>query len=236
MNIKKNKKNLFFIISAIVLLAIFLILVSVYISITDESSKYRMFATGSYFYYPGGIIFSIVIFISILISVPQIGTGTLKKSGKIIVIICLAIALVFNIGLGSYIGGVFYQSKVLQNTRFDITEITLEELNKIDDTDNTTIIYIGRDDCPICEEVYPQLVDITKQIPVKVNYYNTGNDRYDNTDNMMIGLNKYYVSSVPTVLAFIDGQIDEMFEGDEIKNRLNDYLLEKNTKGVYFIQ
>lgn len=119
---------------------------------------------------------------------------------------CLCIAGVYS----DFKSGITYLNQYnnivkIRNERYEIQNITLEELSRFADGKENRLIYIGREDCPACRGIPEYLENLAKQQPLKIYYYNTGLDRENNYDGMMTVLEKIGVSAVPSVAGVVKG-------------------------------
>ena len=98
-----------------------------------------------------------------------------KKTFALILIILLA-------AIACIAGIFFYKQKNTDTARnpYGFTQITLEEFDDCihgKGQKDTFYIYVGRDDCPDCEEFSPKLQSIIKEEELSVLYYSTSQDR-----------------------------------------------------------
>ena len=66
-------------------------------------------------------------------------------------------------------------------------------------------IYVGRETCPYCREFAPKLRKAARSINATVYYIDTENK----TDELTKFAEQYHIDSIPTLLVFIDGQLQE---------------------------
>lgn len=124
----------------------------------------------------------------------------------------------------------------IRNERYEIQNITLEELSRFADGKENRLIYIGREDCPACRGIPEYLENLAKQQPLKIYYYNTGLDRENNYDGMMTVLEKIGVSAVPSVAGVVKGEGAAVYSGDEITANLERYIHSEKVKGNFFTE
>lgn len=110
----------------------------------------------------------------------------------------------------------FFRS--LKNT--ELSTITLEEFERYVQTpseteDQTLYIYVGRDSCPDCAEVYPFLCQLSRRQNLGILYYNTGQDRETRAERMTQLLDQVKIHSVPAVLEIADGAVVALYSGED---------------------
>ena len=87
-------------------------------------------------------------------------------------------------------------------------------------------VYVGRETCPYCREFAPKLKEAAKSINATVYYIDTENK----TDELAKFAEQYHIDSIPTLLVFKDGQLQETLSSssDISLNDLKEFL--KNHK------
>ena len=151
--------------------------------------------------------------------------------------LCLCIAGVYS----DFKSGITYLNQYnnivkIRNERYEIQNITLEELSRFADGKENRLIYIGREDCPACRGIPEYLENLAKQQPLKIYYYNTGLDRENNYDGMMTVLEKIGVCAVPSVAGVVKGEGTAVYGGDEITTNLERYIHSEKVKGNFFTE
>lgn len=126
-----------------------------------------------------------------------------------------------------------YTSFYIKDIRYDIREISLEDLENLDSGNH--IIYVGRPSCEYCNYSYDKLYKCSLQQPLIINYYNTDVDRDSNKYKMLEVLNNYDVTEVPMVLFVVNGKLDRKMCYNEIVNYFEDIVNYYKTKGVFFV-
>ena len=66
-------------------------------------------------------------------------------------------------------------------------------------------VYIGRETCPYCREFAPKLKEASRSINARIYYIDTENK----TDELAKFAEQYHIDSIPTLLVFKDGQLQE---------------------------
>ena len=66
-------------------------------------------------------------------------------------------------------------------------------------------VYVGRETCPYCREFAPKLKEAAKSINARIYYIDTENK----TDELAKFAEQYHIDSIPTLLVFKDGQLQE---------------------------
>ena len=116
-----------------------------------------------------------------------------------------------------YCGHLFLQAEKYRHRKESIW-ITLEEFDDCihgKGQKDTFYIYVGRDDCPDCEEFSPKLQSIIKEEELSVLYYSTSQDREKHPDEMYALLDEAKVTEVPVVLEVVNGKISASYTGEE---------------------
>ena len=87
-------------------------------------------------------------------------------------------------------------------------------------------VYIGRETCPYCREFAPKLRKAARSINATIYYIDTENK----TDELAKFAEQYHIDSIPTLLVFKDGQLQETLSSssDISLNDLKEFL--KNHK------
>ena len=87
-------------------------------------------------------------------------------------------------------------------------------------------VYIGRETCPYCREFAPKLKEASKSINYTIYFIDTENK----TDELAKFAEHYHIDSIPTLLVFKDGQLQETLtnSSDINLNDLKEFL--KNHK------
>ena len=87
-------------------------------------------------------------------------------------------------------------------------------------------VYVGRETCPYCREFAPKLRKASRSINARIYYIDTENK----TDELAKFAEQYHIDSIPTLLVFKDGQLQETLtnSSDINLNDLKEFL--KNHK------
>ena len=87
-------------------------------------------------------------------------------------------------------------------------------------------VYIGRETCPYCREFAPKLKEASRSSNATIYYIDTENK----TDELAKFAEQYHIDSIPTLLVFKDGQLQETLSnsGDISLNDLKEFF--KNHK------
>ena len=169
--------------------------------------------------------------------VALIASNVVGKKAFTVLFLCLCIAGVYS----DFKSGITYLNQYnnivkIRNERYEIQNITLEELSRFADGKENRLIYIGREDCPACRGIPEYLENLAKQQPLKIYYYNTGLDRENNYDGMMTVLEKIGVSAVPSVAGVVKDEGTAVYSGDEITANLERYIHSEKVKGNFFTE
>ena len=83
-------------------------------------------------------------------------------------------------------------------------------------------VYIGRESCPYCREFAPKLKEASSSINATIYYIDTENK----TDELAKFAEQYHIDSIPTLLVFKDGQLQETLSNssDISLNDLKEFL------------
>lgn len=84
----------------------------------------------------------------------------------------------------------------------------------LDETDEISNLYVGRDTCPHCSAFAPKLIEVIKEENVLVYYYDTALARTDDVDKLNELMEILDVSGVPALMKIENG---------EVLTRLNEY-------------
>lgn len=103
------------------------------------------------------------------------------------------------------------------NTHKAMKELTLEQLTaRIEmNSSRPQYLYIGRDDCPDCRKVLPELTKLNREKHLQILSYSTSQDRDFRPEQMYEVLDHLQVDSVPTVLVLEAGKVIERYSGEE---------------------
>ena len=87
-------------------------------------------------------------------------------------------------------------------------------------------VYVGRETCPYCREFAPKLREASRSSNATIYYIDTENK----TDELAKFAEQYHIDSIPTLLIFKDGQLQENLSNSSniSLNDLNEFL--KNHK------
>lgn len=159
-----------------------------------------------------------------------------KISNKIFKIISTGIAtilLLLAIGFGASLE-YYYHNKSLddyKNSLSGIYSINLDDVSSAKEQKMTGIIYVGRDNCSACVEVYPGLIKATERYNVQIEHYNTIEDRVNCPVEMNETLDSLGIISVPSVVIFEDGEVLKLFSGETLLKDLSNYLKDNTQYG-----
>lgn len=109
-------------------------------------------------------------------------------------------------------------SAILQrNTDKTMTELSLEQLETFinGNTSKEQYLYIGRDDCPDCQKIFPTLIELNHTYHLGMRSYSTSQDRESRPDEMYEILDYLQVDSVPMILILKNGKVSERYSGDD---------------------
>lgn len=172
-----------------------------------------------------GSIFSTII----LLILGRVKNKTI--SGVVSIIVCIAL-LVY--GLTITIGWFYSYDELKNGIRSpNMTSITLEELEKAIDSKDASVIYIGRQSCPVCEYIMPYFIHYLETSNIDVSYYNTSRDRDFRPEKMNEILDSINVEYIPITLCLDEGMIVKAFSGQNMVTNMKEYFETK--EGVLFL-
>ena len=101
---------------------------------------------------------------------------------------------------------VYRSSEYVQATRHFV-QLDNSTIQNEMDTQKKQIrfVYVGRETCPYCREFAPKLKEASKSINARIYYIDTENK----TDELTKFAEQYHIDSIPTLLVFKDGQLQE---------------------------
>lgn len=165
---------------------------------------------------------SILLCIAFLLLYRRAETLKLKRFAAMLVILLVVVGLTVNIGWRIS----FYKVKDSDIEHARLQNVTLDELETAIHESDFQVIYIGRDNCPLCEYIMPKFTSYLDEAELDVLYYNTKQDREMNKDNMDRVLEMIPVTSVPFVLVVKNQKIAATFTGEYVTEELRDYMEE----------
>lgn len=95
----------------------------------------------------------------------------------------------------------YFNPETVQST---MVEINLQQLEELQNNEETTMIYFGRPSCAHCSEIKPNLDILVNNSHSMVYYYNTEQDRDNNYNEMQALLDTYGVVTVPALVVLAD--------------------------------
>ena len=176
--------------------------------------------------YNEGILLStiFVILLAMLLCIIAYAVKSEKKA-KVFAIIALILtltesAILVNEYYFAYKVRTYFNPETVQST---MIEIDLQQLEDLQNNDETTMIYFGRPSCAHCSEIKPNLDILVNNSHSMVYYYNTEQDRDNNQNEMQAVLDTYGVAAVPALVVWADaGETQEIYFNEDIV----DYFLD----------
>ena len=176
--------------------------------------------------YNEGILHStiFVILLAMLLCIIAYAVKSEKKA-KVFAIIALILtltesAILVNEYYFAYKVRTYFNPETVQST---MIEIDLQQLEDLQNNDETTMIYFGRPSCAHCSEIKPNLDILVNNSHSMVYYYNTEQDRDNNQNEMQAVLDTYGVAAVPALVVWADaGETQEIYFNEDIV----DYFLD----------
>ena len=130
--------------------------------------------------------------------------STLAKN---IIAVCLMILLIAPpLFISKNNSWIYRTTEYVQATRhFVELDNTRIQENMKDLKRQLRFVYVGRETCPFCREFAPKLKEASKSINATIYYIDTENK----TDELAKFAEQYHIDSIPTLLVFKDGQLQE---------------------------
>lgn len=137
----------------------------------------------------------------------------------------ILIVVVFWGGISNIIWTVsFYKEKNAGVQHTNIQEITLEELENIIVGNDKEVVYVGRDSCPLCEYILPDLITYIEAKNLRILYYNTEQDRNSNKEDMRRVLDSIPIHGVPFIMVIDQKEIVAQFSGEHLVEEFSAYM------------
>ena len=147
--------------------------------------------------------------------------STLTKN---IISVCLMILLIAPpLFISKNNAWIYRTTEYVQTTRhFVELDNTRIQENMKDLKRQLRFVYIGRETCPYCREFAPKLKEASRSINARIYYIDTENK----TDELAKFAEQYHIDSIPTLLVFKDGQLqDTLTNSSDISlNDLKEFL------------
>ena len=142
--------------------------------------------------------------------------STLAKN---IIAVCLMILLIAPpLFISKNNSWIYRTTEYVQATRhFVELDNTRIQENMKDLKRQLRFVYVGRETCPFCREFAPKLKEASRSINATIYYIDTENK----TDELAKFAEQYHIDSIPTLLVFKDGQLQETLSNSSDIN-LND--------------
>lgn len=145
---------------------------------------------------------------------------SLHKSIKIIImVIFIPLFLISSVTIGHNTVAI---KNIIRENRFSQTgfnQIHLNDLEALLTEKRTATVYIGREDCPACKDIFPKLEMYLYSNQKSILSYSTIEDREDNLEKLMEVLDALGVDAVPVVLEIEDGIVTEAYFVEDIEKR-----------------
>lgn len=106
-------------------------------------------------------------------------------------------------------------ASIQRSAEQEMRAITLEQLEAHSVMQTKQYLYIGRDDCPDCQAVYPRLTEVNQDNHLGILYYSTSQDRESRPEEMYEVLDALQVDSVPMILLLESGEVRERYSGED---------------------
>lgn len=185
----------------------------------------------SYFFWIS-IFLTVIIFVLMLRFRLTAGDGRETSAVRVVGVVAFFVLLIANIFFGyRYYNTIKpYKLSATENQDYMSSEyfrgISLDELQQDLQADTPILIYIGREDCDICNDFEEKLERILKDYSTEMPTYYTSEDREgERREEMYQVLDTYNVESVPTVIWVQDSKVLKIWNNpidkiDEIKRYL----------------
>lgn len=111
--------------------------------------------------------------------------------------------------------------RLLKQNYFE--QIALDKVSFLLDSEKNFTVYIGRNDCEVCQEVLPIICKHACYGKQKIYYYSTSADRAYNSTYLNYTLNQLNVDTVPVVLYINNGIVTQSLFYEDILQNYNIY-------------
>ena len=75
--------------------------------------------------------------------------------------------------------------------------------------DATNIIYIGRNNCPYCQDFLPEITTVLEENSISIKYLDTNIEKAEHPEELKKIIEKYDIQGVPTLLKIEGNQYEE---------------------------
>ncbi|TCK98281.1 hypothetical protein EDC19_0701 [Natranaerovirga hydrolytica] len=227
---EENKNNELITVIGLIL-SISFFLMSVYINIRNGYARDAgYYVTG--FFGNGIWVLLLSSFISAIyfLVIQHIKNNLFTRVSSVIVIVILLIY-----GLTITIGWFHSYNELKKGSSFpNTTSITLEKLEQIIDTEDQSLIYIGRPSCPVCEYIRPYFIHYIDTENIEVFYYDTSQDRNSRPEKINEILGSINVESIPMTLCIENGTVIRAFSGKNMVANMKEYF--ESEEGLQFLK
>lgn len=143
-------------------------------------------------------------------------TLTRKMLHKKINLFIITTSVIILITSGIMLIGNFMKYREPISKEDSIQQISLESFISLCNGNETGIIYVKRDDCPLCENLDKDIAALMNgNKTAKIYYYSTSYDREYNSEQMYDFLDQISVVTVPTILVLKKGKIVNRYTYEE---------------------
>lgn len=212
-------------------LSILFFLIAVYMNVNNGYARDagyfvpRFFGSAIWILLFGSIIGVIYFLIPLFIK-----NSTISIVNKEIVFMVLLIY-----GLTIIVGWFHSYSEVKNGIRSpNIKPVTLEKLDRIINSENANIIYVGRQSCPVCEYIMPYFIHYIETENINIFYYNTSLDRDYRPEKMNEILDYISVKYIPMTLCIDKGAVIKVFSGENMVTNMKEYF--ESGEGTLFFE
>ncbi len=157
----------------------------------------------------------VILFTVIFMSSKYFCRNSIIKKGIMAAFIPVFLISSIRIGNNLLLARTIIQENNFRQTGFN--QIHLKDLEDILAKKKTVTVYIEKEDCPPCEEIFPKLELYLYKNHITMLSYNITEDADRNLEKLMNVLDKISVSDVPVVLEIKDGTVSEIYFAEDIE-------------------
>ncbi|MGT2829829.1 thioredoxin domain-containing protein [Streptococcus hillyeri] len=104
----------------------------------------------------------------------------------------------------------------------DFTEITVQEAEKMIQTEEKVVLFIGRSSCPYCRRFEPKLANVAMTTGTKVFFINSEN--FVALSDIQVFRNTYQIPTVPGLLVANDGVVKVVCDSSLSEDAISEFI------------